>query len=132
KATPAGHTALLDAIYLGVTQTRRARLKRRALLVISDGGDNRSRYRASDIKRLVEEADVQIYAIAVFDGPFRTPDEWAGRRLLTQITEATGGRTLTLDNAARLPEVAAQISQELRNQYVLGYRPNTAARDGAW
>lgn len=131
-ATPAGHTALLDAIYLAINKTRSARYKRRALLIISDGGDNHSRYRPSEIKRLVQEADLEIYAIGIFDTIFKTPEEWAGKRLLTTITEATGGRTVTLSNPRQLPEIAATISHELRNQYILGYRPSNAARNGQW
>jgi Ca-activated chloride channel family protein len=124
QAKPAGHTALLDAIYLGLSKMRRARYKRRALLVISDGGDNHSRYTAGEVARLIEEADVQIYAIGIFDSIFRTPEEWGGKRLLTRLTESSGGRVLTIRNAAQLPEAADAISLELRNQYVLGYEPD--------
>lgn len=132
SAIPAGHTALLDAIYLGLAKMRSARYRRRALLIISDGGDNRSRYRAKEIKSLVQEADVQIYAIGLFDTVFKTPEEWAGKRLLTGITEATGGRTITIDNARQLPRAAATISTELRNQYLIGYRPADGTHDGRW
>jgi Ca-activated chloride channel family protein len=131
-AKPAGHTALLDAIYLGLSKTRSAQYRRRGLLIISDGGDNHSRYKSSEIKRLVQEADVEIYAIGLFDKVFRTPEEWAGKRLLTEITEATGGRTITPDNIADLPEVARRISLELRNRYVLGYRPSHAPAAPNW
>ena len=131
-AEPNGHTALLDAIYLGMTKLRSAQYKRRALLIISDGGDNCSRYRAKEIRSIVQEGDVEIYAIGLFDSIFRTPEEWAGKRLLTDITEATGGRTVTLGNARKLPEVAREISRELRSRYVLGYRPTNVAHDGTW
>jgi Ca-activated chloride channel homolog len=131
-ATPAGHTALLDSIYLGIDKMRAARYGRRALLIISDGGDNHSRYRKQEIRRLVQEADVQIYAIGIFDSIFKTPEEWAGKRLLTEITEATGGRTLTLSNPRQLPQLAAAVSLELRNQYVLGFQPARTNRDGRW
>ncbi len=132
SATPAGHTALLDAIYLGITKLRKAHYKRRALLIISDGGDNHSRYRAREIKRLVQEADAEIFAIGIFDSIFKTPEEWSGKRLLTEITEASGGRTITLDNIRDLPAIAAAVSLELRNQYVLGYQPSGISRDGKW
>jgi Ca-activated chloride channel family protein len=127
-----GHTALLDAIYLGETKLQHARYKRRALLIISDGGDNRSRFTASELKSMVEEEDATVYAIGLFDRIFKTPEEWAGKRLLTQITEATGGRTLALSNPKDLPQAAAQISLEMRNQYVIGYRPSNPARNGKW
>jgi Ca-activated chloride channel homolog len=129
---PAGHTALLDAIYLGLSKAKHSRYQRRALLIISDGGDNCSRYRSREIKSLVQESDVEIYAIGIFDSIFKTPEEWAGKRLLTDITEATGGHTIALGNTRQLPEVAAAISLELRSQYILGYQPNNTARDGAW
>ena len=131
-AVPHGNTALLDAIYVGLSRLRNARYKRRALLIISDGGDNHSRYDAKEIKKLVQEADVEIYAIGIFDSIFKTYEEWTGKRLLTEITEETGGRTVTVEDLGKLPEIAATISRELRNQYVLGYRPKTSGRDGQW
>ncbi len=132
EAVPSGHTAMLDAIYLGLNKSRHSRYKRRALLIISDGGDNCSRYRSREIKSMVQESDVEIYAIGIFDSIFKTPEEWAGKKLLTEITEATGGHTISLGNAKQLPEVAAAISLELRSQYVLGYQPSNTSRDGSW
>jgi Ca-activated chloride channel family protein len=132
NAEPAGHTALLDAVYMGIAKMRSAHHKRRALLIISDGGDNHSRYRKSEIKRLVQETDVEIYAIGIYNSIFQTPEEWSGKRLLTEITEATGGRAITMNNASKLPSIARIISLELRNQYVIGYRPIKSARDGRW
>lgn len=132
---PEGHTALLDAIYLGLTKLRHAKHGRRALLVISDGGDNCSRYTERELKKMVEEADVEIYGIGIFGRALKVlspPEERDGKRLLTAITEASGGRLITLHNVRELPEIAAQISLELRNQYVLGYRPGNEARDGKW
>jgi len=129
---PAGHTALLDAIYLGLSKAKHSRYQRRALIIISDGGDNCSRYRSREIKRLVQESDVEIYAIGIFDSIFKTPEEWAGKRLLTDISEATGGHTVALGNARQLPEIAAAISLELRSQYILGYQPSNSTRDGGW
>jgi Ca-activated chloride channel family protein len=131
EAQPAGHTALLDAVYLGLNKMRNAKYKRRALLIISDGGDNHSRYSAREIKHLVEEADVEIYAIGIYSTIFKTPEEWNGERLLTSITEATGGRTITIRNASELPAAAETVSHELRSQYVLGYQTKHAP-DGRW
>ncbi len=127
-----GHTALLDAIYLAEAKLRHARYKRRALLIISDGGDNRSRFTAGELKSMVVEEDATLYAIGLFDRVFKTPEEWTGKRLLTQITEATGGRTVTLNNPKELPQAASEISVEMRNQYVLGYRPSNVAHNGKW
>jgi len=130
-----GSTALLDAIYLGLSQMRGARNAKRALLIISDGGDNHSRYTNRDIKRLVREADTQLYSIGIFD-PFeyrsRTPEELNGPSLLNEITELTGGRAFTVENLNDLPDIAAKIGMELRNQYILGYRPSNKTHDARW
>jgi Ca-activated chloride channel family protein len=132
---PKGRTALLDAIYLGLSQMRGARNGKRALLILSDGGDNHSRYNESDIKRLVKEADTQLYAIGIFD-PLgyrnRTPEELNGPSLLSEITEMTGGRVFAVENLNELPDIASKIGMELRNQYVLGYRPSNKAHDARW
>ena len=130
-----GRTALLDGIYLGLSQMRSAHNAKRALLIISDGGDNHSRYNESDIKNFVKEADVQLYAIGIYD-PLayrgRTPEEINGPSLLSELTEMTGGRVFPVENLNDLPDTAAKIGMELRNQYVLGYRPSNRARDSKW
>ena len=130
-----GRTALLDAIYLGLSQMRGAQHGKRALLIISDGGDNHSRYSESDVKRLVKESDCQLYAIGIFD-PIgyrnRTPEELNGPSLLSEITEITGGRVFAVENLNQLPDIAAKIGMELRNQYVLGYQPSNKAHDSRW
>jgi Ca-activated chloride channel homolog len=132
-ASPDGNTALLDAVYMGVTHMRSARYQRRALLIISDGGDNHSRYRLREIKDIIREADIQIYAIGIFDTAlFKTFEEYMGKKWLGEITDTTGGRTLTVDKLDKLPEAAAAVSWELRSQYVLGYRPPSTQREGGW
>ncbi len=132
-AVPEGNTALLDAIYLGVEQMQKARYKRHALLIISDGGDNNSRYKLREIKSILRESDVAVYAIGLFDTAlFKTFEEYMGKKWLQEITDASGGRTVTVDNLYRLPETAAAISWELRNQYVLGYKPADLVEDQHW
>jgi Ca-activated chloride channel family protein len=131
-AAPKGRTALLDAIYVGMNRMRKAKHQRKALLIISDGGDNHSRYTENEIKSMVKEADVQIYAIGLYDRDFKTPEEREGPELLNEVTEVTGGRTFTIGSANELADVATKIGIELRNQYVLGYRPTNPARDGKW
>jgi len=132
---PKGRTALLDAIYLGLSQMRGAHNAKRALLILSDGGDNHSRYNESDIKRLVKEADTQLYAVGLFD-PLgyrnRTPEELGGPSLLSEVTEMTGGRVFSVEKMDDLPDIASKIGMELRNQYVLGYRPSNKAHDARW
>ena len=127
-----GRTALLDAIYLGLNKMRQANHQKKALLIISDGGDNHSRYTENEIKSIVKEADVQIYAIGIFDSTPRSPEEQMGPAMLTEITDVTGGRTFTIDNPNELADVATKIGIELRNQYVLGYRPTNLTHDGKW
>jgi len=130
-----GRTALLDAVFLGLHTMKQAKNPRKALLIISDGGDNNSRYTETEIKNLVREADVQIYAIGIYEeGPARsrTPEEAAGPALLSTIAEQTGGRQYEVDDLNELPDVAAKIGVELRNQYVLGYAPLNRERDGKY
>ena len=132
---PKGRTALLDALYLGLSQMRGAHNAKRALLILSDGGDNHSRYNESDIKRLVKEADTQLYAIGIFDpigSRNRSPEELAGPSLLSEVTEMTGGRVFNVEKLEDLPDIASKIGMELRNQYVLGYRPSNKAHDARW
>ena len=130
-----GRTALLDAVYMAVHEMRKAKNPRKALLLISDGGDNSSRYSEAEIKTLVKEADVQIYAIGIYESAgarSRTPEETTGPALLTEIAEQTGGRQYQVDDLNELPDVAAKIGVELRNQYILGYSPKNLSRDGKY
>jgi len=129
-----GRTALLDAVYLAINHMRHARHQKKAVLIISDGGDNHSRYTENEIKGLVKESDVQLYAIGIYNpyGSRPTPEEVAGPSLLTELAETTGGRQFAVNDLGELPDIAAKIGIELRNQYVLGYNPSNAARDGKW
>jgi Ca-activated chloride channel family protein len=130
-----GRTALLDAVYLGLSQMRGAHNAKRALLIISDGGDNHSRYSENDIRNFLKEADCQLYAIGIYDDINRrsgTPEELNGPSLLSEMTEMTGGRTFPVGNIGELPDIAAKIGMELRNQYVLGYKPSNATHNGTW
>ena len=131
-AVPRRRTALLDAIYMGVSKMREAKYPKKALLIISDGGDNHSRYTEGEIKALVKEADVMVYAIGIYDRYFPTLEERLGPQLLGEIAELTGGRAFTVENPNDLADVATKIGIELRNQYVLGYRPTKVVRDGKW
>jgi Ca-activated chloride channel family protein len=125
---PGGPTAMLDAIYLAESKLRSARYERRAIVIISDGGDNASRYTLKEIKSLVRESDVQIFALGLFDTFFvNTIEERLGGEWLREITDPTGGRTLTVENRAKLAEAAATLSREMRNEYLLGYRPSSTA-----
>jgi Ca-activated chloride channel homolog len=131
-AVPRKRTALLDAIYMGVSKMRQAKFPKKALLIISDGGDNHSRYTENEIRSIVKEADVMIYAIGIYDRYASAVEERLGPQLLSDITELSGGRAFTIDNPNDLADVATKIGIELRNQYVLGYKPAKVVRDGKW
>jgi Ca-activated chloride channel family protein len=120
-----GRTALFDAIYLGLDQMRNARNGRRALLIISDGGDNHSLYNETDIRNALKESDCQLYAMGIFNGHRigRKSQERYGWSLLSELVETTGGRLFPVSKLADLPDIASKIGMELRNQYVLGYKP---------
>jgi len=128
-----GHrTALLDAIYYGVAKMKDARWERKALLVVSDGGDNRSRYTEGEVKSQVRESDTEIYSIGIFDAYAATPEERSGPLLLNDLCEETGGRMFRVDDLSEMGDIAEKISTELRNQYVIGYTPKDLRRDGKW
>jgi VWFA-related protein len=130
-----GKTALLDAVYLSLHEMKKAKNARKAILIISDGGDNNSRYTETEIKNLVREADVQIYAIGIFESGAarsRTPEELGGPGLLSEIAEQTGGRHFPVENTNELPDIAAKIGIELRNQYIIGYSPKNTERNGKY
>ena len=129
---PENRTALIDAVYLGINKLKTARYERKALLIISDGGDNRSRYTDGELRRAVRESEVQIYSIGIFDAFAPTSEEREGPELLRDISEATGGRVFPVVDLQDLADVAQKISQELRNEYVIGYTPSDTRRDGAW
>jgi Ca-activated chloride channel family protein len=128
-----GHrTALLDAIYYGLAKMKDARHERKALLVVSDGGDNRSRYTEGEVRAQVRESDVEMYSIGIFDPYAPTPEERTGPQLLDDLSNETGGRLFRVDDIAEMGDIAEKISTELRNQYVIGYRPKDLTRDGKW
>jgi len=129
---PENRTALIDAMYLGVNHLKQAKYDRKALLVISDGGDNRSRYTQGELTRAVRESEVQIYSIGIFDTYAPTEEEQNGPILLHDLSEATGGRLFKVLDIQDLADIAQRISEELRNEYVIGYTPSDTRRDGTW
>ncbi len=129
---PENRTALIDAIYLGVDKLKQAKFDRKALLIISDGGDNRSRYTEGELRRVVRESDVQIYSIGIFDQYAPTTEEQLGPILLNDICDMTGGRMFRVMDMSDLSDIASRISAELRNEYVIGYRPSDVKQDGNW
>lgn len=125
-----GSTALLDAIFLALHEMKKSKLDKKALLVISDGGDNHSRYSTAEVQSVIRESDVLIYSVGIFGGG-TTQEEFGGPGLLTRISEETGGRMYPA-RSADLPDIARAIGIDLRNRYILGYSPKDQQRDGRY
>jgi Ca-activated chloride channel family protein len=129
---PKGQTSLLDAIYMGIGKMQQAKYTKKALLIVSDGGDNHSRYGEREVKAAVKESDVMVYAIGTYDRYVPTTEEMLGPALLADVAETTGGRAFVLEDPREMPKVAHRIGVELRTQYVLAYHPVHAPHDGKW
>ena len=114
-----GSTALYDALYLGLTKVSAGLHSRKALLLITDGVDNHSRYSRGDIRRFLREADVQVYSIDL------------GRALIGEFSDITGGHSYRT-SINGLWETSRKIAAEMKNQYVLGYVSSNATKDGTW
>ncbi|HTC94414.1 MAG TPA: VWA domain-containing protein [Terriglobales bacterium] len=142
-----GATALLDAVYLAINDMKNSKYSKKALLIVSDGGDNHSRYKEREVTELIKESDLIIYTIGVFDESvaagqdyfsviydeaFPSEEERLGPFLLSSMSEITGGRSFTINNPDDMVEIASKISLELRNQYVLGYHAQSLPHNGKW
>jgi Ca-activated chloride channel homolog len=119
---PRGWTALFDAVCLAAHRGRQAHNQRKVLLVFSDGGDNNSRYSESELIHMLREADVQVYAISMFEKP----------RSLERITEETGGRALWVKKLDELPAAMELLNRQIRSEYLIGYTPGAAPNDGKY
>jgi Mg-chelatase subunit ChlD len=116
--TPAeGATALYDAVYLGLSELKSGQNPKKALLLITDGEDNHSRYSRADIREVVRESDAQIYVIDL------------GRALIGDLAEMTGGHSYHT-NVNDLEDTCEKIAVEMKNQYVIGYESTNRNKDG--
>jgi Ca-activated chloride channel homolog len=133
-AGPFGRTSLLDAIHLASVQMKHARNDRKAILIVSDGGDNHSKLTRGQVRSEVLESDLQIYAIGIFNNDPRphSAEEANGPDLLQELAYETGGRQYRVDDLDQLAQVAHRISIDMRNQYVLGFSPAADRRDGKY
>jgi len=134
RTRPYGRTSLLDAIHMALVQMKNARNLRKAIVIISDGGDNRSRFTAGEIKNAMLESDVQVYAMGIFDNEElrHTPEEQNGPHLLEVLAHETGGRHYPVDDINELASISTRIGQELREQYSIGYTSTNPERDGKY
>lgn len=131
---PRGQTALYDAAYLGIEKVKQGRHQKRAILLISDGQDNSSRYTYGELRKLLREAGVQIYCIGIVEmggGSGGTLD-MQGQGILEEIAQTTGGKAFFPRAAAELEDATTRIALELRHQYSIGYAPTNVKRDGQW
>lgn len=136
-AQATGSTALIDTIYMGLQQIRKARSARRALLVVSDGMDNHSRYSKPELMSLALETDAQIYTIAIDDiprskKPIEVTEARRGLAFLDELSQKTGGLHFTVMSSSDINNAALKLSRALRNQYVIGYQPQNVPRYDKW
>lgn len=132
-----GSTAFIDTLYLALSRMREAHHGRRALLVISDGMDNHSRYSKGELKNMALEADVRIHTIALYDPPrnkkpLELQEEHRGLLLLDEVSKETGGLHFVASNENEIQDSITRIGRALRTEYVIGYRPVTFDRSGKW
>lgn len=125
-AAPGGETALFDAIYLGLEKIKESSNPKKALIVITDGENNASRYTLREVREFAKESDVQIYILG------ERGEQGYGRNIISQISSLTGGRSFFPHNFKQLDYYIDLIHTELRNQYVLGYIPLNQQFDGEW
>jgi Ca-activated chloride channel family protein len=126
-----GRTALYDAVYRGLAKLEEGNNQKRALLLITDGEDNRSRYTFSNVREFVKEKDVQMYAIGITNGWADSSAE-QGRALLRDLAAISGGNSFFPSSVYNLENICRNIATELKYQYVLGYRSTNRAKDGEW
>ena len=130
---PKANTALYDTVYLGVERVTRGSHQKRALLVISDGQDNASRYNFNEVRRLMKESDVVTYSVGILGkGDNSGPLGMQGQSFLEEISAATGGRAFFPQSDVELDEIFERIALELRHQYSIGYTPKDFQPDGKW
>lgn len=131
---PKGQTALYDASYMGIEKVKMGRHQKRAILLISDGQDNSSRYTYGELRKQLKEANVQIYSIGIVEmgGGAGSTLDLQGQGILEEISQTTGGKAFFPRSAAELEDATTRIALELRHQYSIGYVPTNEKRDGKW
>lgn len=127
------NTALYDACYLGVEKVQRGAHPKRALLLISDGQDNNSRYTFNEVRRLLKESDVVLYAVGILSGSDAGSSlGMEGQGTLDELANVSGGKAFFPRSPAEMDDIFEQIALELRHQYSIGYKPNNFINNGTW
>ena len=127
------NTALYDACYLGVEKVQRGAHPKRALLLISDGQDNNSRYTFGELRRLLKESDVTLYGIGILSGSDAGSSMgMEGQGILDELASVSGGKAFFPRSNAEMDDIFEQIALELRHQYSIGYKPVNFTNDGRW
>lgn len=129
---PHGNTALYDAVYLGVEKVTRGAYQKRAVLLISDGEDNDSRYSFNELRRRLRESDAILYAIGTVANFLPRKGGLDGRETLKELASVSGGKAFFPNGASEMSEAFEQIALELRHLYSIGYRPSSLTGDGKW
>lgn len=130
---PSKNTALYDAVYLGIERVTRGAHQKKALLVISDGQDNSSRYNFNEVRRLMKESDVVTYGVGILDGgDAASAVGMQGQAFLDELASVTGGKSFYPSSAIEMDEIFERIALELRHQYSVGYTPTDFEPDGKW
>ncbi len=130
---PRQNTALYDAVYLGLERVTRGAHQKKALLIISDGQDNASRYNFGEVRRLMKESDVVTYAVGILDrGDASSQLGMQGQAFLDELASVTGGKSFYPNSAIEMDEIFERIALELRHQYSVGYTPADFEPDGKW
>jgi Ca-activated chloride channel homolog len=130
---PKNNTALYDAVYLGIERVTRGSHQKRALMIISDGQDNASRYNFGEVRRLMKESDVVTYAVGIMDGGDASGSlGMQGQAFLDELTSVTGGKSFYPQTDVEMDEIFERIALELRHQYSIGYTPKDFQPNGKW
>jgi VWFA-related protein len=114
---------MIDAVYMAMNEIKKSKAERKALILVSDGEDNSSRYSTGELKTVLQESEVLIYSVDMGGG-------YEGSALMRGISQETGARLFIANSG--LPDIAAKISIDLRNRYLVGYMPTNPARDGIY
>ena len=134
-----GSTSLYNALYVGLDELKRLRfgsieeVRRQAIVLLSDGEDTSSLKTYEDVLDSAKRSEVIVYAINLKDREVGTTTRWnESEYVLRSLTQETGGKSYTVDDANQLPAIYGQIAEELANQYSIGYTSKNVKRDGAW